>query len=164
MTAPESTDALQERANELYWNSPDTVDQVAEQAGMSRNALYGVVRPLDAGADCAACGEGLVFPNRSTRAAGRALCLACGSTASVDELSGATAAAGAASRHSAHEEEETGSARGWSATAGDYTGRLRRWREDVASVEPQRAVMIGGAAALGILVGAAATSALRRMV
>ena len=38
-----------------------------------------------------------------------------------------------------------------------------RWREDLAAVPPQRVAMVGGAAALGVMVGAAATRMLREM-
>jgi hypothetical protein len=154
MTTAESTDAVHERANELYWNSSDTVDQVAEQIGVSRNALYGVVRPLPAGATCPDCGEGLVFPNRSTRASGRAMCLTCDHTVSLDDLSPPTGI-GAPTRIPG--EEENGFLSG-------SRERLHHFREELSSVERERVLMIGTAAALGMVFGVAAGAVARRLV
>ena len=39
-----------------------------------------------------------------------------------------------------------------------------RWREDLSGVEPQRAALVGGGAALGVMVGAAAARAVREML
>ncbi|MDP9348310.1 MAG: hypothetical protein M3P24_04095 [Gemmatimonadota bacterium] len=155
MTTAESTDALHERANELYWNSPDTVDQVAGQLGMTRNTLYGAVRPLPAGAACPDCGDQLVFPNRTTRAAGRGMCLACDRTVSLDEISSATRA------------DAAGTAGGVEIGNGFLSGsreRLHRFREDLSAVERERVLMIGTAAALGVLFGVAAGAVGRRLV
>ncbi len=157
MTTAESTDALHERANELYWNSPDTVDQVAGQLGMTRNTLYGAVRPLPAGAACPDCGEDLVFPNRTTRAAGRAMCLTCDHTVSLDDLSPPTGI-GAPVRLPAG-----GSEIGNSFLSGSRE-RLHRFREDLSAVERERVLMIGTAAALGVLFGVAAGAVGRRLV
>jgi hypothetical protein len=159
MTTSGSTDALQERANELYWNSPDTVDQVAAELGLSRNVLYAAVRPLHAGADCPGCGEGLVFPNRSTRASGRAMCLSCDRTLSLDDLPPSTGTA-PGTRTS---EEGSGHAPGLRGFVSEPREGLRRWREELSEVEPQRAAMIGGAAALGVLFGIGAALLVRRI-
>lgn len=152
MTTAESTDALNERANALYWNSPDTVDQVSGQLGMTRNALYGAVRPLPAGASCPDCGDELVFPNRSTRASGRAMCLACDHTLALDGL---PTGIGAPTRLPGEEEH------------GFLSGsreRLHRFREELSAVERERVLMIGTAAALGVVFGVAAGAVARRVV
>jgi len=159
MTASDRTGDVQERANDLYWNSGDTVDQVAGELGITRTVLYSAVRPLPAGADCPHCGSGLVFPNRSSRTAGRAMCLSCERTYSTSELESSPEEGGAAggyARWGIGDQQHGGAA---------YQAareRLRQWREDLASVERSRVFMIGGAAVLGVLVGVTAASALRR--
>lgn len=149
MNAPRSTP--EERANELYWRSEDTVEEVAERLEMSRGALYSHVRPLEAGGECPDCGAALVYPNRSSRAAGRAACPECERTF-AEEAAAAPVARG----------EESHPHLGQAPGNGDASGRLRRWREDLAAVEPERAAMIGGAAALGVVFGAAAATLARR--
>lgn len=162
MPASDRTDDAQERANALYWSSDDTVDQVAGQLGVTRNALYSAVRPLPAGAECPDCGSGLVYPNRSSRTAGRAMCLACERTFSTSEL-GSPEEGGAAGGHAhwhAHLQEH-GHGHEHGGGSGELRERLAQWREDLAAVEPRRAAMIGGAAVLGVLAGVAAATALR---
>ncbi|MEW5931317.1 MAG: hypothetical protein AB1941_27950 [Gemmatimonadota bacterium] len=157
MTATQLDDARQERANRLYWTSSETVDRIAGQLGMSRNALYSSVRPAPAGVECPDCDEELVFPNRTSRLAGRALCLACDATHAVADLPPAgsrlgrgRAAVGAdASGYEGREEGYAG-------------GRGMRLRDGLAAVEPQRAALIGGAAVMGAVAGVAAATLLRR--
>jgi hypothetical protein len=155
MTASQLADAQHERANRMYWNSSETVDRIAEQLGMSRNALYSSVRPAPAGVECPDCDEELVFPNRTSRLAGRALCLSCDTTHAVADLRpvGSRAAAGAPSHTHAGREE------GYREAGGALLGGLR---EGLAAVEPKRAAMIGGAAVMGAVAGVAAASLLRR--
>lgn len=158
MTASQLADLQHERANRMYWNSSETVDRIAEELGMSRNALYSSVRPEPAGADCPDCGEELVYPNRTSRTAGRAICLACDARFSVAELPAAAGAGAGSGRHAhgaGYEGRETG--------YGDARGRLGGLREGLAAVEPERAAMIGGAAVLGAMAGVAAVNLLRRM-
>lgn len=164
MTASDRTDDVQERANSLYWNSDDTVDQVAGELGITRTALYSAVRPHSAGADCPECGSGLVYPNRSSRSAGRAMCLSCERTFSTAEIDSGQegGAAGGYARWSAEEHRHDHDHEQGGAAYEEARQRLRQWREDLASVEPRRVFMIGGAAVLGVLVGMAAASAVRR--
>ncbi len=131
---------LLRRANELYWRSPDTVDQVAEQVGLTRNALYGAIRPEGTGAECPSCGEDLIFPNRSTRSAGRGLCLGCNQSVALDDLPSLERAAAS--------DAEGDAPRWWrpGGRAEAYSDRVRRWREEASDVPLQRAFMIGAAA------------------
>lgn len=160
-------DLQRERANDLYWNSADTVDKIAEQLGMSRNALYASVRPEPVGEDCPDCGEGLVFPNRTSRAAGQAMCLACEESMALDDLAlrreasrgPARAHSPAGHPHGYGEHSHAGRDLGY----GDAGGPLRNLREGLAAVEPERVALIGGAATLGAMVGAAAVSLIRRL-
>jgi hypothetical protein len=132
-----------ERANELYWSSDRTVDEITRELEMGRSTLYGAVRPIDAGVACAECGEPMVFTNRSNREAGTATCPACTAEAQVTRD-----AAGDGESRSPEPLGEPASP--WS-----------RWRGELAAISPQRAAMVGGAAALGAMVGAAATRMIR---
>jgi len=163
-TTDTTVDAQRERANDLYWNSSDTVDKIAEQLGMSRNALYASVRPQPVGVDCPDCGEELVFPNRTSRATGQAMCLACEHTVPLDDLARRRVLAAARGPARAHSHSHEGhSYDGRDLGYGDGGGPLRNLREGLAAVEPERVALIGGAATLGAVVGAAAVSLIRRL-
>ena len=56
---------LADHANELYWRSGQSVNQIAEEMDLSKSGLYALIRPLPAERTCPECGEGLVFPNRT---------------------------------------------------------------------------------------------------
>jgi hypothetical protein len=146
-SAADTTDALRRRASEAYWSREETVDEIADRLGMSRSALYSAIAPVPAGAACEACSGALVYNNRTGRSAGRAVCAECGAEAIVAPqgiVSGADDAAGV------------------SAVEPAGTGRFEQLREGLAAVSPERAAMIGGAAALGVAVGAAAARAVRK--
>jgi Zn ribbon nucleic-acid-binding protein len=150
------TDPGDDRMNELYWNTTRTIGDITEELGVSRNALYTSIQPFPAGASCPECNERMVFTNRTQRDTGMATCRACGaerdtreSTARRKEPAGA--AAGRA-RNGVSGVDGDGEE-----TAGGWT----RWRDDLASVEPERYALVGGAAALGVMLGAAAARALR---
>ena len=68
---------LADRANELYWRSKQSVNQIAEAMDLSKSGLYALIRPLPAGGGCPECGEGLVFPNRTTNNKAIASCPGC---------------------------------------------------------------------------------------
>ena len=76
---------LADQANELYWRSGQSVNQIAELMDLSKSGLYELIRPLPAERACPECGEGLVFPNRTTKHKAIASCLEC---EYVDEASG----------------------------------------------------------------------------
>jgi hypothetical protein len=146
-----------ERANQLYWQSDKTVDEILGELSISRSALYSAVRPVPAGASCQACGERLVYTNRTNRAHETAYCPACGTSTELDGVvefvaaepeseAGQPLGAGMGSASFVHAEQE----RAW-----------ERWRHDLAAVPPERAALIGGAAALGVVVGAVAARAVR---
>lgn len=159
MTASQLADTQHERANLMYWNSSETVDRIAEQLGMSHNALYASVRPAPAGVECPDCDEELVFPNRTSRLAGRALCLSCDTTHAVADLPavGSRASRAGAARTPPHAHD--GPDEGYREAGGALLGGLR---EGLAAVEPKRAAMIGGAAVMGAVAGVAAVGLLRR--
>lgn len=74
---PQKLDA-RDRANELYWGSDRSVNQIADELDLSKGALYETIRPLPAGLACPECGLEVVHPNRTARDRGRVDCAACG--------------------------------------------------------------------------------------
>lgn len=64
-------------ANELYWSSEHSVNQIAEQLDLSKGALYGMIQPLPAGLGCPNCGEEVVSANRTARERGVLSCGQC---------------------------------------------------------------------------------------
>jgi ribosomal protein S27AE len=154
------------RANRLYWSSPDTVDEIAAELGMGRSALYSAIRPASAAADCPRCGAGLVFANRSARAAGRARCPECGATQMLGESAHPSDRVREPAAESPRAPRRAASARPAPAPApatreiGRLTSR-REWGYALSAVERGRLMMIGGAAALGIAAGVAAVEIVR---
>lgn len=139
---------LNERLNDLYWNSDLTIDEIVADLGISRNALYAGLEPIRAGGTCAVCGGAFVFPNRTHRAAGTGTCEQCGTESGVDEST-------------ASRENGRGSAGFAPSMGGVNTETLRRLLDGLDVVQPRRAAMIGGAAAIGMLIGVAAVRSLR---
>jgi transposase-like protein len=64
-------------ANRLYWETDESVADIARRLDMSRRALYVAVEPLPTGGRCERCGGPLTYENRSARTAGHASCEAC---------------------------------------------------------------------------------------
>lgn len=75
------------RANELYWDSDESVNQIAEDLELSKGALYSVIQPLPTGLACPDCGEELLYPNRTARERGMVGCPACGFEGEEEEAS-----------------------------------------------------------------------------
>jgi hypothetical protein len=70
--------ALKARANALYWESDDSVNDIADRLDLSKGALYGLVDALPANEACPECGGGLEYPNRTAREKGFVSCPECG--------------------------------------------------------------------------------------
>lgn len=68
---------LAEKANELYWRSGQSVNQIAEELDLSKSVLYGMVRPLPAERPCPVCQAELVFANRTAMEKNLTSCPAC---------------------------------------------------------------------------------------
>ncbi len=66
------------KANELYWGSDRSVNQIAEELDLSKGVLYGLIRPRPAGLACPSCGQELVYANRTAMDRGTVACPACG--------------------------------------------------------------------------------------
>jgi predicted RNA-binding Zn-ribbon protein involved in translation (DUF1610 family) len=68
----------EDRANELYWRSDRSVNQIAEELDLSKGALYELIQPLQTDLGCPLCGVGVVHSNRTAKERGRVDCPACG--------------------------------------------------------------------------------------
>lgn len=67
MHASEVTADVVERANELYWESDRSVNQIADDLELSKGALYGIIEPEPSGLGCPLCGQEVVYPNRTAK-------------------------------------------------------------------------------------------------
>jgi hypothetical protein len=65
------------RANELYWGSNRSVNQIADELDLSKGALYEMIRPRPAGLGCPDCGAEVVHPNRTAKERERVGCASC---------------------------------------------------------------------------------------
>jgi len=65
------------RANELYWESDESVNRIADALDLSKSALYGLVDPYPAGVDCPRCAAPTHFANRTARQRALASCPTC---------------------------------------------------------------------------------------
>jgi predicted RNA-binding Zn-ribbon protein involved in translation (DUF1610 family) len=66
------------KANELYWSSERSVNQIADEMDLSKGVLYGLIRPRPAGLACPMCGEEVVYPNRTAKERHLVACASCG--------------------------------------------------------------------------------------
>lgn len=68
---------LAEKANELYWSSGRSVNQLAQELDLSKSVLYSMVRPLSVESPCPVCRTELVFANRTAMEKTLASCPGC---------------------------------------------------------------------------------------
>ena len=66
------------KANDLYWGSQSSVNQIAEALDLSKGTLYGLIRPLPSGLTCPDCGQEAVYPNRTAKERSLVACPSCG--------------------------------------------------------------------------------------
>jgi hypothetical protein len=131
-------------ANRLYWETEESVAEIAQRLDLSRRALYDAVQPFGAGVSCPRCGGEFHFENRSARKSGQGTCSSCGNTGYVDGV--------------AEGDPETAQL---AVVAGDpESDPMRDMREPDLR---HRAVVLGGAAIAGVALGTfAAIIATRR--
>ena len=65
------------RAHELYWESDESVNQIAEQLDLSKSSLYNLIAPLSSGLPCPRCSADMEYRNRTARDKGFLTCSAC---------------------------------------------------------------------------------------
>jgi hypothetical protein len=85
MDAADKTHDAAASANELYWGSDRSVNQIAEALDLSKGALYGLIRPLASGRSCPVCGGEVVWANRTAQVRGRLSCPDCAWEGTADE-------------------------------------------------------------------------------
>lgn len=78
MDTDNAQDPREPRANELYWESDESVNQIADDLELSKGTLYGMIHPRKAGLPCPECRAGMVFANRTARDKGLLNCPECG--------------------------------------------------------------------------------------
>jgi predicted RNA-binding Zn-ribbon protein involved in translation (DUF1610 family) len=102
MTEAQEVDTrLVEDANRRYWSSDASVNQIAEEMGLSKSSLYGMIEQLHSGLACPECSSELVFPNRTARDRKLVNCPACGFEGSADEATEPAGAGGAVEKRHA---------------------------------------------------------------
>ena len=74
----EPSDEVVARANELYWHSEESVNQLARELDLSKGTLYEILTPLPAGLSCPHHDGDLSYPNRTARDRGFVSCPSCG--------------------------------------------------------------------------------------
>ena len=80
---------VEARANELYWESDESVNQIADDLGLSKGTLYSVIEPLPTGLACPDCRSELLYPNRTARDRGMVGCAECGFEGEEEEAEAA---------------------------------------------------------------------------
>lgn len=65
------------KANELYWESGKSVNQIAEDLGLSKGALYEMISPLASRYGCPLCGAPMQYAHRTAHEKGVLTCSAC---------------------------------------------------------------------------------------
>ncbi len=77
MATLDNAQEVSRAANEAYWESEASVNQIAERLGLSKGTLYGLIRPLPAEIGCPQCGTEMVYPNRTALERGFLACPSC---------------------------------------------------------------------------------------
>ena len=68
----------EKRANELYWGSELSVNQIADEMDVSKGMLYELIHPQPVGSACPVCDQELVYANRTARERALLACSHCG--------------------------------------------------------------------------------------
>lgn len=71
-------DEVVERANDLYWRSGASVNQLTRELDLSKGALYEIITPMAADLRCPCGGGEMTYSNRTARERGFVSCTTCG--------------------------------------------------------------------------------------
>lgn len=85
MHASDVTPEVAAKANDLYWSSDESVNQIADGLDLSKGALYAAIEPLKAGLGCPLCGDEVGYSNRTARDRKQLDCTTCDWDGSPDE-------------------------------------------------------------------------------
>lgn len=72
-----SEQASADRANELYWGSDLSVNDLTDDLNLSKGSLYALIEPLPADLTCPECGGEMQYANRTARDRGIVTCASC---------------------------------------------------------------------------------------
>jgi hypothetical protein len=86
MSDSHELDAHAVDANQRYWSTDVSVNQIADGLGLSKSSLYGLIRPLQTGLACPDCAAELAFLNRTARDRGLVACAVCGFEGGHEEI------------------------------------------------------------------------------
>ena len=78
MSGAAADQETERKANELYWGSSWSVNQIADELDLSKGVLYGIIRPWPSGLACPTCGEEVAYPNRTAKERRLVACASCG--------------------------------------------------------------------------------------
>lgn len=82
----EPADEVVAKANELYWHSEESVNQLARELDLSKGTLYEILAPLPADLPCPRDDCELSYPNRTARDRGFVSCTTCGFEDEEDQI------------------------------------------------------------------------------
>lgn len=141
------------QANELYWDSDESVGQISDRLEISRRALYDSIDPRPADVACPECGGPLGFRNRTAADRREAECRDCGheQSAPAREQSAPTSTGAADEAPDSPEIERDARA-----------ARLAPLGGGVAAAPPGTGPLLGGAMLAGLAVGAAVAYVVKR--
>jgi predicted RNA-binding Zn-ribbon protein involved in translation (DUF1610 family) len=88
MTVKSDDGGVVDTANEMYWESSASVNQIAERMDLSKGSLYSMIRPLPAEVPCPGCGSEMAYPNRTALEKGFLVCSECGFEEEEDVVRG----------------------------------------------------------------------------
>ena len=91
MHASEVTPEVVKRANELYWDTERSVNQIADELDLSKGALYAALEPKASGLGCPLCGDEVGWPKRTAKERDQLDCATCDWDGSSDETTSYTA-------------------------------------------------------------------------
>lgn len=140
MDAATRNQKVTRRANELYWTSDESVNQIAEHLDLSKSGLYGMIGPLMSDSGCPICGAEVEFANRTARDRDELSCPVC-------SWEGAEA-------------ETVPLAPGAAKSAGSQRGSAETAEDDLSDSDRQRIIV--GSALIGAAVGLVLFKYLRR--
>jgi len=161
---PKDQDHLQEELRRRYWESDESVNRIAEDLGISKGRLYGMIPLLRVTGACPACRvPGPGFTNRTARDVGELTCVLCGWTGTEAELAPLEEGTAATSSLRSRGTVEAGAAGG--ASAGDAGGAPvagRAGGAGTASLQGIDTTSIVGGALVGLAAGLLLGGWLRR--
>lgn len=86
MDTPNDQGILAEEVNRRYWDTGQSVNQIADELGISKGQLYELLNVMPAGVRCPRCSGELGYPNRTAREKNFVTCVTCGFEEELEAL------------------------------------------------------------------------------